>query len=63
MLLFSPDFLHVRGARKESVEGPDMWNQVLDNALHVGNQKQLASDFLWTIAKPKSGVVAHLVRP
>ena len=29
----SPDFLYARGARQGSVEGPDMWNQVLDNAL------------------------------
>ena len=29
----SPAFLYVRGARQGSVEGPDMWNQVLDNAL------------------------------
>ena len=28
-----PDFLYARGARQGSVEGPDMWNQVLDNAL------------------------------
>ena len=26
-------FLYARGARQGSVEGPDMWNQVLDNAL------------------------------
>ena len=26
-------FLFARGARQVSVEGPDMWNQVLDNAL------------------------------
>ena len=26
-------FLYARGARHGSVEGPDMWNQVLDNAL------------------------------
>ena len=30
----SPAFLYARGARQGSVEGPDMWNQVLDNALH-----------------------------
>ena len=29
----SPDFLYARGARQVSVEGPDVWNQVLDNAL------------------------------
>ena len=29
----SPDFLYARGARQGSVEGPDMWKQVLDNAL------------------------------
>ena len=29
----SPTFLYARGARQGSVEGPDMWNQVLDNAL------------------------------
>ena len=29
----SPAFLHARGARQGSVEGPDMWNQVLDKAL------------------------------
>ena len=29
----SPSFLYARGARQGSVEGPDMWNQVLDNAL------------------------------
>ena len=29
----SPAFLYARGARQGSVEGPDMWNQVLDNAL------------------------------
>ena len=29
----SPAFLYARGARQESVEGPDMLNQVLDNAL------------------------------
>ena len=28
----SPAFLYARGARQGSVEGPDMWNQVLDNA-------------------------------
>ena len=28
-----PAFLYARGARQGSVEGPDMWNQVLDNAL------------------------------
>ena len=33
MLQFPPDFLYARGARQESVEGPDMWNQVLDDAL------------------------------
>ena len=31
--LMSHAFLYARGARQESVEGPDMWNQVLDNAL------------------------------
>ena len=29
----SPAFLYARGARQGSKEGPDMWNQVLDNAL------------------------------
>ena len=29
----SSPFPYVRGARQGSVEGPDMWNQVLDNAL------------------------------
>ena len=29
----SPALLYARGARQGSVEGPDMWNQVLDNAL------------------------------
>ena len=29
----SPAFLYAPGARQGSVEGPDMWNQVLDNAL------------------------------
>ena len=29
----SPAFLYARGARQGNVEGPDMWNQVLDNAL------------------------------
>ena len=29
----SPDFLYARGACQVSVEGPDVWNQVLDNAL------------------------------
>ena len=29
----SPAFLYARGARQGSVEGPDMWNQVLGNAL------------------------------
>ena len=29
----SPAFLYARGARQGSAEGPDMWNQVLDNAL------------------------------
>ena len=29
----SPAFLYARGARQGSVDGPDMWNQVLDNAL------------------------------
>ena len=29
----SPAFLYARGARQGSVEGPDMWNQVLDSAL------------------------------
>ena len=29
----SPAFRYARGARQRSVEGPDMWNQVLDNAL------------------------------
>ena len=28
----SPAFLYARGARQGSVEGPDMWNQVVDNA-------------------------------
>ena len=32
-LLFVLAFLYARGARQGSVEGPDMWNQVLDNAL------------------------------
>ena len=32
-LLGSPAFLYARGARQGSVEGPAMWNQVLDNAL------------------------------
>ena len=63
----SPDFLYARGARQVSVEGPDMWNQVLDNALREPaarweNQQQLASDLPRSIAKPKRGVVAHLVR-
>ena len=29
----SPAFLYARDAPQGSVEGPDMWNQVLDNAL------------------------------
>ena len=29
----APKFSHARGTRQESVEGPDMWNQVLDSAL------------------------------
>ena len=32
-MLKSPDFLYARGARQASVEGPDMWNQGVDNAL------------------------------
>ena len=28
----SPAFLYARGARQGSVEGPDMWNQVLEPA-------------------------------
>ena len=29
----SPVFLYARGARQASVEGPDVWNHVLDTAL------------------------------
>ena len=43
--------MDMRGARQQSVEGPDMGSQV-----HVGNRKELA------VAKPKRGVEAHLVR-
>ena len=47
------------------VEGPDMWNQVLDNAyvnLQVaGNRRELASCSPRTTVKPKSAV-AHLVK-
>ena len=31
--LVSPEFLYARVTRQGSVEGPDLWNQVLDNAL------------------------------
>ena len=63
----SPAFLYARGARQGSVEGPDMWNQVLDNALRdpaglVGNRRKLASGSPRTAVKPKRGAVVHLVR-
>ena len=33
VLLDSPEFQFARVTRQGSVEGPDLWNQVLDNAL------------------------------
>ena len=53
----SPAFLYARGARQGSVEGPDMWNQVLD----AGNRRDLASCSPRTTVKPKRSVVVHLV--
>ena len=53
----SPAFQYARGARQGSVEGPDMWNQVLDNAL----RRESASCSPRTTVKPKSAVV-HLVK-
>ena len=60
----SPAFLYARGARQGRVEGPDMWNQVLDNALREpasGNRRESASCPPRTTVKPKSAVV-HLVK-
>ena len=41
----SPAFLYAHGARQGSVEGPDMWNQVLDNAELEGIGFMLAKDY------------------
>ena len=53
----SPAFLYARGARPGSVEGPDLWNQVLDNALREPAGRESASCSTRTTVKPRSGVV------
>ena len=55
----SPAFLYARGARQGSVEGPDMWNQVLDNALREP-ASGWESEGIGSV-KPRSAVV-HLVK-
>ena len=44
----SPAFLYARGDRQRSVEGPDMWNQVLDSALreHAGRWESEGIGFM-----------------
>ena len=44
----SPAFLYARGAWQGSVEGPDMWNQVLENALreHAGRWETEGAGFM-----------------
>ena len=46
--LVSSEFLDARVTRQGSVEGPDLWNQVLDNVLrepmHVGKLRESALD-------------------
>ena len=71
----SPSFLYARGARQGSVEGPDMWNHVLDNALRepaanwesegIGfRQSRVGHDmciYLLLFLTPKSGFVRFFV--
>ena len=62
----SPAFLYARGARQGSVEGPDMWNQVLDNALRepAGRWETEGSGHEACQRLPQSpmrGVAVHLV--
>ena len=63
----SPAFLYARGGRQGSVEGPDMWNQVLDNALRelqiAGNRRESASCSPRTTARPQRSVAVLLVMP
>ena len=58
-------FLYARGARQGSVEGPDIWNQVLDKALREPagrwETEVWVSCLPETTAKPKRSLVVHLV--
>ena len=58
----SSAFLYALGARQGSVEGPDMWNQVLDNSENLqvaGKRRMCVSCLPETTAKPKRGVAIH----
>ena len=62
----STAFLYARGARQGSVEGPDVWIQVLDNALREPagrwESEGIASCLPDTTEKPKRSAAVHLVR-
>ena len=61
----SPTFLYARGARQGSVEGPDMWNQVLDNALREPASRWESEGIGFMLAKDyrkAKSAVAHLVK-
>ena len=47
----SPAFLYARGARQGSVEGPDMWNQVLDKALREPASRWESEGLVFILSK------------
>ena len=61
----SPAFQYARGARQGSVEGLDMWNQVLDRTPRTlqaaGKRRVWASCMPETTTMSKRGVAVHLV--
>ena len=60
----SPEFDYARGIRHGSGDGPDSWNQVLDNALREpaarSETKKMAFDLRRTSVGPKRKDVARL---
>ena len=63
--LESSEFVDARVTRQGSVEGPDLWNQVLDNVLrepmHVGKLRESAFDLQRITAERRRKDVAHPV--
>ena len=58
----SPAFLYARGAPQGSVEGPDMWNQVLDTALREPAGRWESEGICFVTAKMRRGSSGDAVK-